>query len=94
MLKTMCNNCLYYRQHYVLDDHHIFRVHCGHCTFYESKRKKPDSKECENCTPSDPYEEPFATKEYLSKALLEYVLRLELLPQIHELEQEGKTIEK
>jgi len=33
---------------------------------------------------SEPDEEAFATKEYLSKTLLEYLLKLELLPEIHD----------
>ena len=37
---------------------------------------------CENYTPTSPDETAFASKEYLSKALLEYVLKLELLPPI------------
>ena len=83
MSTDMCNTCAHYRQHYAFDKRHIFRVYCGHCTFLKLKRKKPDSKICENYIPSDPDETAFATKEYLSKVLLEYVLGLELLPEIH-----------
>ena len=37
---------------------------------------------------TDPDEKAFVTKEYLSKALLEYVLKLELLPKIHDMEDQ------
>lgn len=86
MNTAMCNTCGYYRQHYAFDKHHIFRVYCGHCTFSKPKSKKPDSKICENYTPSDPDEAAFVTKEYLSKRLLEYVLSLELLPKIQDID--------
>ena len=92
MRMDMCNTCEYYRQHYVLDDHHIFQVHCGHCTFSRVKGKKPDSRSCENYKPSDFDETAFATKEYLSKALLEYVLSLDLLPEIHTIKQEKEEL--
>jgi len=81
----VCNTCAYYRQHYTFDKRHIFRVYCGHCTFLKSKRKRPDSKICENYMPADPDESSFATKEYLSKVLLEYVLKLDLLPPIYDM---------
>ena len=80
MNQNTCNTCVYYRQHYSFDQRKIFRVYCGHCTFLKVKRKNPDSKSCENYIPSDPDEAAFATKAYLSKALLEYVLGLEVLP--------------
>ncbi len=85
-----CKTCAHYRQHYALDNRHIFRVYCGHCTFLKVKNKKPDSKICENYMPSVPDETAFATKEYLSKTLLEYMLNLELLPEIHDITEQTK----
>ena len=83
----LCNTCVYYRQHYTFDHCKIFRVYCGHCTYQKVKRKPPDSKACENYLQSESLEKAFVTKEYLSKALLEYMLGLELLPVIDDLEQ-------
>ena len=80
-----CNTCVYYRQHYTFDQRKIFRVYCGHCTYQRAKTKRPDSMACENYMLSDPNGNTFVTREYLSKALLDYVLKLELLPEIHDL---------
>lgn len=83
MTQNTCGTCAHYRRHYVLDQRKIFRVYCGHCTYLKAKTKRPDSKICENYVQTAPDEEAFASKEYLSKTLLEYMLRLELLPEIH-----------
>ena len=84
MSKQQCRNCQYYLQYFTLDNRKIFRVYCGHCTFSRAKRKTPDSKACENYVPGHPQENAFISKEYLSKELLQYVLNLELLPEIEE----------
>lgn len=90
MNTEMCETCAYFRQHYTLCEGKIFRVYCGHCTFSRVKHKRPDTKSCEDYVPAQPGEGAFATKEYLSKALLEYVLGLELLPEIDNLEEKRK----
>ena len=85
-----CSTCEYYRQHYIFDKRKIFQVHYGHCIYQRAKAKRPDAKACENYMQSDPDENAFVSKEYLSKALLEYVLKLELLPEIHEIAAKQK----
>lgn len=87
MENRSCKTCAYYRQHYTFDQRKIFRVYCGHCTYRRAKSKRPDAKACEHYLTSEAAEKAFATKEYLSKALLEYMLKLELLPEIDELEE-------
>ena len=84
MDNKFCKTCAYYRQHYTFDQRKIFRVYCGHCTYKKSKPKRPDAKACENYIMYESAESPFVTKEYLSKALLEYFLRLDLLPEIYD----------
>ena len=86
MDKLYCKQCTHFRQHYAIDKKRIFRVYCGHCTFPKARRKAPDSPVCDNFSPAPPDEDAFATKEYLSKTLLEYILNLELLPEIHDAE--------
>lgn len=86
MDEMTCKTCVHYRQHYILDQRKIFRVYCGHCTYGKARRKKPDAKACENYSKADPDVNAFVSKEYLSKTLLEYVTRLELLPKIYEWE--------
>lgn len=85
MKETQCQNCQYYLQHYTINNRKIFRVYCGHCTFHRPKTRKPDAAACENFIPGSPQEETFADKEYLSKELIQYMIRLELLPEIKEL---------
>lgn len=82
MNKNRCKDCAHYYQHYALNERKIFRVYCGHCAQGSVKRKQPDSLACEQFSLGTPDEQAFATKEYLSKALLQYLLSLELLPPI------------
>ena len=84
MEKNICKNCIHYRQHYTFDEKKIFRVYCGHCAQYPAKRKKPDTAACEHFIPAPPDENAFVSKEYLSKALLQYLLNLEFLPPIED----------
>lgn len=94
MRQKTCNTCLYYLQHYALDQRKIFRVYCGHCTYQRPKRKRPDTKACENYTLAEPDENAFASKEYLSKALLEYMFNLDILPEIYDAEGTKRSTEK
>ena len=80
-----CKDCRHYLQHYTLDEQKVFRVYCGHCTQSRIKHRSPDSKACGQFCPRTPNESTFATKEYLSRKLLNYVLSLELLPEIEDL---------
>ena len=82
MSESKCKNCQYFLQHYALGARKIFRVYCGHCIFSRAKRRRPDAEACENFLPGTDREEGFASKEYLSKELLDYVRKLELLPEI------------
>lgn len=82
MSSDICRSCAYFRQHYTFDKRRIFRVCCGHCTFANPSRKKPDAKSCEHFTPAESAEDAFVSKEFLSKELLDYMLRMELLPEI------------
>ena len=84
MDKKCCKDCKNFSQHYTLDARRIFRIHCGHCKIYPPKNKKPNTAACENFVPGTPQEEAFASKEYLSKELLQYMLQLDLLPEIQE----------
>ena len=86
MESKQCKNCQYFVQHLALSNRRLFRVYCGHCTFRRAKRKLPDAKACENYIVGSSPEEAFATKEYLSKELIRYMISLELLPEIGEQE--------
>ena len=84
MEQILCKNCVHFRQHYALDKRKLYRVYCGHCVQYPTKRRQPDTKACEYFALSQPDEYAFASKEYLSKELLSYMLSLELLPEIED----------
>lgn len=84
MNEEKCKDCQHFKQHYGFDKRRLFQVNCGHCILFGVKRKLPGSKACENFTPGPADAEAFATKEYLSKELLQYVLSLPLLPEIEE----------
>ena len=84
MDNATCQNCKYYFQHYSLNERKIYRLFCGHCYKHPRKNRKPTAAVCDFYEPGQPAEDRFATKEYLSKALLQRVLELELLPEIYE----------
>ena len=90
MKEKTCRSCAYYRQHYILDEKGLIRIHCGHCTAGKlsaaSKRRKPDTPICEAYVPGPPDAEAFVSQEYLTKALLGHVLSLPLLPNIEDAE--------
>ena len=77
-------NCEYFIRHYILRDGKIYRIFCGHCTRNSRRKGDPERKACEQFVPGIPDKERFATKEYLSKELLRYVLDMELLPEIED----------
>ena len=84
MADESCSKCKYYLQHYVLNSRKLFRVHCCHCVLSRGKQKRPVTKACESFVPGVNMIDAFSSKEYLSKELLQYVLSLELLPEIEE----------
>ena len=84
MEKKTCKDCQYYLRHYTFNSKKIFRIYCGHCTHHKTKEKRPDAKACEDFILGIPQEDAFVSKEYLSKELLQYMLKLELLPEIEE----------
>ena len=79
-----CSNCRYFLQHYTLIGNKITRIYCGHCTLNRAKQKRPDASACKDFVEGVSQEAAFASKEYLSKKLLQYVLNLELLPEIQD----------
>lgn len=84
MSDKICENCKHFRQHYGLNDHQLFRLDCGHCVHPRLQSKKPRTRACERFEPSPAAADNFVRKEYLSRRLLDYVLSLELLPEIRD----------
>ena len=86
MQKNRCADCMYFSRHYAFDGRKIFRVNCGHCTLHQQKSKLPHAAPCTHFVPGTSPENAFVSKEYLSKELLQYILHLDLLPEIEEFE--------
>lgn len=84
MEDNRCKNCRYYIKHYALIENRIIQVHCGHCIWKIPKTKHPNRKACEHFQQGVHTSEQFASKEYLSKKLLDKVMDMELLPEIEE----------
>ena len=87
MDEKFCSHCRHYIQHYAFLDNRLTRIYCGHCAFSAVKRKRPDAAGCEHFVPGSRDIERFVSKEYLSKALLDRVLKLDLLPEIGDAER-------
>ena len=84
MNDSICKDCQYFMQHYTFNSRKIFCVYCGHCTTGTARRRRPDAKACEKFVLRASQEDAFVSKEYLSKELLQYVLSLELIPEIED----------
>ena len=82
MEKNTCDQCVNYYQHYILNNRKLVRIFHGHCALHPAKSKRPYNAACEHFSPGTPDEDAFASKEYLSKELLHYMMNLELLPEI------------
>lgn len=82
MKGQQCRCCKHYLQHYVITAGRLMAVYCGHCTLRSAKRKKPDVPACSEFLLGNNPTEMFATKEYLTKELLQHILKMELLPEI------------
>ena len=85
MSNQTCNQCRNYLQHYAFSGQKLFRVYCGHCMSPGARRRRPDFPACERFDPRPDDEDIFVTKEYLSRKLLEHLLKMELLPEITDL---------
>ena len=81
--KNYCKQCEYYLQHYTFVKGRTIMVYCGHCTYGTARRRHPDKNACEAFA-SKAGAEVFVSKEYLTKALLQRVLDMDLLPPIED----------
>ena len=84
MEEKFCKDCKHFCQHYRLDETGFVRVFCGHCMMMRCKSKKSYQKICDNFEQGENSEERFVKKEYLTKTLLAWVLKMDLLPEIRE----------
>ena len=77
-----CENCKNFHRHYGLGELGLIRLSCGHCGIVRLRYKKAYHKACEHFEPGENPEDSFVRKDYLTKALLERVLKMDLLPEI------------
>ena len=78
MEKKTCKECDRYIQHYAFLDGRFRPVFCGHCPAHKTKKVKPYTEACDGFIPGRPMEEQLVTKEYLTKKMLEYFMKMEL----------------
>jgi len=84
MKNLTCGDCKYFRQHYIFNGERLSRVHCGHCVHPRLKHRTPSTPSCPNFEQRMVGVEQFITKDFITKELLEYVLSLDLPPEITE----------
>lgn len=89
MNENTCQNCAHYYQHYAFNKRKIIKVNCGHCVIPRLRNRRPYTAACEHFVAGPPDQDAFATKEYLSKELLQYLLNLPLLPEIEDISQKN-----
>ena len=82
MKEPLCQSCEHFIQHYGIMEDRIFTINCGHCAVPRRRHRQALSKACVHYKPGNPGPSSFADKKYLSKKLVEYVLSMDLLPDI------------
>ena len=83
-MEEECKNCVHYRQHYTLSNQRATAVNCGHCTQSRMKTRKPDAKACVHFVERMEINAPDRMEviRYLNTKVLQYILSLELPPEI------------
>ena len=82
MSDPTCKDCKHFQQHYGMNAHKLFRLNCGHCVHPRLQTKRPYARVCSHFELAPSSGETFVTKKYLTRELLNCVLRMELLPEI------------
>ena len=84
MEEEQCKNCVHYRRHYTLSNQRATAVNCGHCTHPRMKTRKPDAKACIHFVEQTEQDVPDRMEviRYLNTEVLQFVLGLELPPEI------------
>ena len=87
MKNQTCKECDHFIQHYGLKKEKLYPIYLGHCCATRMRRRTPDAEACEHFVQRQEGD-IYVTKEYLTKALLDRVLNMELFPEILELRKE------
>lgn len=80
-----CKDCTHFFQHYVLDEQSCTAVNCGHCKYPRLKNRAPHTPACEHFALREapaPYPDRDAVTHFLTTEVLQYILRLELPPDV------------
>ena len=80
-----CKVCVYFRQHYILNEQRGTTVNCGHCIYPRIKHRSPESPACGHFEKrEDPLSLPDQERviDYLTTDVLRYILDLKLPPEI------------
>lgn len=84
MEKPVCKDCQHFIQHYGNKDGRFFQLNCGHCKIRKKRQNRPSDHICKLFSPGIPDLMEPVTKEYLTKDILDYILRLDLLSDLLE----------
>jgi len=82
-----CKTCEHFIQHYYLDEQYCTTVDCGHCCYPRLKYRKPNTPACKHYVKMEkPPRIPDRNGaiHFLTVELLEYILKLELPPEIRQ----------
>lgn len=85
METTICRNCEHFHLHYTLDQYQATPLDCGHCSYPRLKKRRPSAPACVHYAKQKaPKELPDREKvlSFLTVDLLEYILGLELPPEV------------
>ena len=85
MDEPTCQSCIYFYQHFTLDESRCTAVKCGHCRYPRLKHRKPDTKACIHyiAREKDPeYPDRDRVINYLTTDLLDYFSNLVLPPEV------------
>lgn len=85
MTQATCRNCTHFHQHYTLDKQSCSAIDCGHCDCPRLRHRAASAAPCGRFAPRvDPPELPDRKDvvHYLTTEVLQYILNLELPPEI------------
>lgn len=81
----ICGNCIYFRQHYILEVERCTAINCGHCIYPRLKNRKPGSEACANYSArTTPLVLPDREQviRFLTTEMLQHILDIDLPPEV------------
>ena len=85
MSEATCQNCVHFRQHYVLDAKSAMKTECGHCVFPRIKQRRPRQAACVHFmerTEEQELPDRRGIIHFLTTDVMQYILGFDLPPEI------------